>query len=53
MITGYLLKLFEVFVLKKNKNGITVVGEYVEDEELMKDEDDFLRIQAGLLQQLI
>ena len=51
--TCYLLKLFEVFVLKKNKNGVTVVGEYVKDEELMKDKDDFLRIQARLLQQLI
>jgi len=49
-ISSYLLKLFWVFVLQVNKNGVAVVGEDVKDEELMKDEDDFLGLQVRQLQ---
>jgi len=46
-------ELLEELVLEQSKNGVAVVGERVEDEELVKDDDYFLRFQAGLLLLLI
>ena len=49
---SYRLEFLVVIVLKESQDGVTVVGQCVQYEELVKDKDNFLGLQAGLLQQL-
>jgi len=37
--------------MKEGKNGVAAADERVENEELMKDEDDFLGLEVRLPQQ--